>query len=706
MTQDSVFAPRYRALSVGVLMGVTIVAFQALGVGTAMPAIARELGGLRLYGWSFSAFMLASIVGTVAAGRAADAGGPARPYLASVGLFAAGSLVGALAGSWGMLLAGRAIQGLGVGALIVVIYVSASRAYPDGHVRAHARADVDRLGAALARRPGARGRGRRPRELALGVRRAAPAACPSPSRSRCPALRTLDRPAAAGPRRSLGPALVLTAGVGGFLAALELREPLLLVPAAAAGIAVAGLALRRLLPPGTLRARAGLPAGRRGARPRRRRLPRRRRVHAAGPHRAARVQLHGRRRGHHRGIAELEPRRVRRRPGRTSGTAGAAAAGARGSGSRSSSPGSRSARSARWSRALPVALAVVGWMVAGFGIGIAYPSVGALVLAQAADGEEGLVSSALQLAETVGVARLRRHRRRAHRRRARQRVGRGHRAGARLRGRRGDGRGRPVGRAPDGRAGRGGPGRLARAGDRVGRSPSSPSSSPLRPPLPAPRALTPGKRSGEDRGEHPGGHDGDHEHREGDRHGPHPGGRAGLRAEPRRLGAPAPEQLARGRLAAARARARRAGRRRGSPARRSRRSGARARARRRPAAGSGASRPRPGGGRRRPARARPPRTADAPCGRAPARCRTLAARRRSAAATTSGEPQRSAEALAPARRRRRSRGTPAAPPLTPSSTSSAASATAPSAIRQARTSASSPATPTIMYSDVGIEGRG
>ena len=78
---DSVFARRYRALSVGVLMSVTIVAFQALGIGTAMPAIARDLGGLGLYGWSFSAFMLASIVGTVAAGRAADATGPARPYL-------------------------------------------------------------------------------------------------------------------------------------------------------------------------------------------------------------------------------------------------------------------------------------------------------------------------------------------------------------------------------------------------------------------------------------------------------------------------------------------------------------------------------------------------------------------------------------------------------------------------------------------------
>jgi len=43
---DSVFAPRYRAMSIGVLMSITVVAFQSLGVGTVMPAVARDLGGL------------------------------------------------------------------------------------------------------------------------------------------------------------------------------------------------------------------------------------------------------------------------------------------------------------------------------------------------------------------------------------------------------------------------------------------------------------------------------------------------------------------------------------------------------------------------------------------------------------------------------------------------------------------------------------
>ncbi len=54
--------------------------------------------------------------------------------------------------------------------------------------------------------------------------------------------------------------------------------------------------------------------------------------------------------------------------------------------------------------AIPVAVAIAGWSVAGLGIGIGYPSIGAIVLSQAPAGEEGSVSAALQLIETVGVA--------------------------------------------------------------------------------------------------------------------------------------------------------------------------------------------------------------------------------------------------------------------------------------------------------------
>src|SRR5207245_11215731 len=71
-----------RALTVGLVLTTTFIATEALVVITIMPQVARELGGLTLYGWVFSAFMLGSLVGTVAAGREADRTGPVRPYLA------------------------------------------------------------------------------------------------------------------------------------------------------------------------------------------------------------------------------------------------------------------------------------------------------------------------------------------------------------------------------------------------------------------------------------------------------------------------------------------------------------------------------------------------------------------------------------------------------------------------------------------------
>src|SRR6201985_3531903 len=74
------WAPQRRALTTGLVLTITFVASEALAVVTVMPVVARDLGGLRLYGWVFSGFMLGSVVGIVAAGREGDrrGGGGAR----------------------------------------------------------------------------------------------------------------------------------------------------------------------------------------------------------------------------------------------------------------------------------------------------------------------------------------------------------------------------------------------------------------------------------------------------------------------------------------------------------------------------------------------------------------------------------------------------------------------------------------------------
>src|SRR5487761_1742672 len=84
------WAPQRRALTVGLILTITFAASAALAVVAVMPVVARDLGGLRLYGWVFSGFMRGSVIGSVAAGREADRRGPAVPFVAGVALFGSG----------------------------------------------------------------------------------------------------------------------------------------------------------------------------------------------------------------------------------------------------------------------------------------------------------------------------------------------------------------------------------------------------------------------------------------------------------------------------------------------------------------------------------------------------------------------------------------------------------------------------------------
>lgn len=129
-TAGGLWAPERRALTAGLVLSVTLVAFEALAVATIMPTVGRQLGDLRLYGWVFSSFLLASLIGIVAAGTLADRVPLGRPMLAGLALFAAGLIIGGTAPTMAVLVAGRIVQGLGAGAAPAVAYVTISRCYP------------------------------------------------------------------------------------------------------------------------------------------------------------------------------------------------------------------------------------------------------------------------------------------------------------------------------------------------------------------------------------------------------------------------------------------------------------------------------------------------------------------------------------------------------------------------------------------------
>jgi len=121
----------YRWLTVALLALVTIIAFEAMAISTAMPSVAQDLDAVRSYGLAFSLMLTAELLGIVLAGVWSDRQGPLPSLFAGQVLLAAGSAVAGLALTFPVLLVGRLIAGLGSGLIIVALYVVIGRAYPN-----------------------------------------------------------------------------------------------------------------------------------------------------------------------------------------------------------------------------------------------------------------------------------------------------------------------------------------------------------------------------------------------------------------------------------------------------------------------------------------------------------------------------------------------------------------------------------------------
>ena len=123
-------APPRRLLGV-LFLGTLLAALDIAVVGPALPAL-RQAFGLdeQAVAWTFTAFVLANLAGLPVMAALADRVGRRRVYLADVAVFAVGTLVVALAPSFGVLLAGRVVQGLGASGIFPVASAVIGDAYP------------------------------------------------------------------------------------------------------------------------------------------------------------------------------------------------------------------------------------------------------------------------------------------------------------------------------------------------------------------------------------------------------------------------------------------------------------------------------------------------------------------------------------------------------------------------------------------------
>ncbi|MFJ8625653.1 MFS transporter [Kitasatospora sp. NPDC093550] len=126
-----VLGGRYRALTLGIVSVVLVIAFEATAVNTAMPTAARQLDGLGLYAFAFSGYFTTTLFALVVSGQWCDRRGPLRPLFTGIAVFGLGLLVAGTAPGMWVFVAGRAIQGLGGGLVIVALYVVVGRAYPE-----------------------------------------------------------------------------------------------------------------------------------------------------------------------------------------------------------------------------------------------------------------------------------------------------------------------------------------------------------------------------------------------------------------------------------------------------------------------------------------------------------------------------------------------------------------------------------------------
>lgn len=402
-----VFSPAQRAITIGILLSITTIAIEGMAVATVMPSVAQDLGGLDAYGWAFSAFMLASLIGAISGGQLADRHPLTTPAAIGFVCFSAGLAIASAAPGWAVLLVARGVQGFGAGCISAVSYVTVARAYPE-RLRPRLLALLSSawvvpalIGPAIAGQVAERFTWRL---VFAGI-------LPLVVVGASLVLPSLARLGASHPRpipttsRRLSAALRLTAGVALVLAAASIPLLPLAVSIAAAGLLVAIPALKRLLPARTLQLGAGLPS-----------VIALRGVLAFGFFGTeALIPL---------GLSterDVSPSMV--------GLALTAGALAWVLGSWIQDRAETLAGGSLVHRALravaglvlivmgiaavalvvlspgaPVVLAATAWAVAGLGMGLAYPSTTLTALGLATPGDEGSAAASLQVAETVGVA--------------------------------------------------------------------------------------------------------------------------------------------------------------------------------------------------------------------------------------------------------------------------------------------------------------
>jgi EmrB/QacA subfamily drug resistance transporter len=110
----------------GLMTGMLLAALDQTIVGTALPTIVGQLGGINHYSWVVTGYLLASTASTPLYGKVSDLYGRRPLLLFAIGAFLVGSLLAGLSQNMAQLIVTRAIQGLGAGGLLTLAFTIVS----------------------------------------------------------------------------------------------------------------------------------------------------------------------------------------------------------------------------------------------------------------------------------------------------------------------------------------------------------------------------------------------------------------------------------------------------------------------------------------------------------------------------------------------------------------------------------------------------
>ncbi|TCN47324.1 MFS transporter [Rhodococcus sp. SMB37] len=126
---------------IALMLATALVALESTILATAIPTIVGDLGGFTQFPWLFSSYLLTQAVLVPVYGKLSDIFGRTPVLLFGIGMFAAGSVLCAMAWSMPALIAFRALQGIGAGAVLPMaqtiagdIYTVAERAKAQGYL--------------------------------------------------------------------------------------------------------------------------------------------------------------------------------------------------------------------------------------------------------------------------------------------------------------------------------------------------------------------------------------------------------------------------------------------------------------------------------------------------------------------------------------------------------------------------------------------